>query len=229
MDYEMPEGKPEEEVVPTPTPVPGEPVPPVVEMTGSVEVKEAIDADTKEELSQYGIKIYLDGCDCHHRPAETTVFGSGKFCDDDKNCPAELGSHTIKVTKKNYAEFVHTFTIGAGDKLEIIPELKYVPDVSGSSLIEESVIPGEIYLERDAIFEIKVLNTGSIPANYSTRMSFEGTDTPNIFPFESEISDAILPGEKVSLPIPVRLPERAVPVDLTEATYEIAVTVVAYI
>lgn len=104
-----------------------------------------------------------------------------------------------------------------------------MPSRRGKVVIGESKIPKEIYLEREAVFEIKVLNTGSIPANYSTRIAFEGTDNTNMFPFESEISDVIVPGEKVSLPVIVHLPESAVPIDMDEATYDIAITIVAYV
>ena len=226
---EMPEGKEEEEVKPTPTPSPGEDVEPVVEGTGALEIQEAIDADTKVVLSQYGIKIYLDGCDCRHRPYEKTVFGSGKFCDDKKNCPAELGSHTIKVTKKNYANWEYTFTIKAGDELTVIPELKSMAAISGVSIIEESKIPDEIYLERDAVFKIKVQNTCDISAEFSTRIQFEGVDTTKVFPFESGISAAVPPGKKVDLLVPVYLPDAAIPADMTEAIYDIGIVVVAYV
>ena len=226
---EIPEGEEEEEVKPTSTPSPDEEPEPVVEKTGTIEVKEAIDADTKEVLSQYGIKIYLDGCDCHHRPPETTAFGSGKFCDNDKNCPAELGSHTIKVTKKNYANWEYTFTIKAGDKLTVIPELESMAAIAGVAIIEESKIPDEMYLERDAVFKIKVQNTCDISAEFSTRIQFEGVDTTKVFPFESEISAAVPAGEKVSLFIPVHLPDAAIPADMTEATYDIGIVVVAYV
>ncbi len=170
-----------------------------------------------------GASIYIDGEDTYRLTPETFKIREG--------------IHTIKLTKKDYADYETTVTVYADrtvkytlTKLTPTPvppieievrrgELKGYIDV-GESRIPRIITVGSVYT-----FRLRVENpTDGIRATYQVKLTFKGTGDVEgkEFSFSSDVSEPVDPGNGISLYVDVLMPSTAL-AD-TRATYILETT-----
>ncbi|MEA1998112.1 MAG: hypothetical protein U9N61_02130 [Euryarchaeota archaeon] len=109
------------------------------------------------------------------------------------------------------------------EELPIVEEL----GSDGTISIPESTIPTALYLGVTSTFDMTIINTGTLPAEYQTAITFEGIDVENEEVFWSEWSNDVMPNESMTLPVLIELSEQAIPIGTETAEYSILTKLVA--
>jgi hypothetical protein len=100
-------------------------------------------------------------------------------------------------------------------------------EVNGTISIPESGIPSTLYQQTPSTFNMHIINTGTMNAQYQVAITFEGIDTPNEEVFWSGWSDDVAPNESIMLPVSVELSEEAIPKGVEIAVYSILTRLMA--
>jgi len=165
-----------------------------------------------------GAVIYIDGEDTYRLTPETFKIREG--------------IHTIKLTKKDYADYETTVTVYADRTVKYtLTKLTLTPvppieievrrgELKGYMDFAESRIPRSITVGSTYTYRIRVENPiDGITATYRVTLTFEGVGdvAGKRYTFSSDVSDPVNPGEGKSLYVDVLLPSDAL-AD-TRATY----------
>ena len=105
-----------------------------------------------------------------------------------------------------------------------IPEPQYI---DGTIDIPASDIPTTLYQQTPSAFDMQVINTGTVSAQYQVAITFEGIDVANEEVFWSDWSVEVASNESTTLPVLVELSERAIPEEAETAEYNIITKLVA--
>jgi len=198
---------------PTPTPTPPPPTPgPVWEPYPKEECppKELGYHCLTIESEPPGASIYIDGEDTYRLTPETFKIREG--------------IHTIKLTKRDYADYETTVAVYADRTVKYtLTKLTPTPvppieievrrgELKGYMDLAESRIPRVITVGSIHTFRIRVENpSDGIRATYRVTLIFEGTGdvADKRYTFSSDVSDPIDPGNGKSLYIDVLMPSDA--------------------
>ena len=71
------------------------------------------------------------------------------------------------------------------------------------------------------LYKLTVKNTGAVAAKYRCLLSVEGKPTGKRYIFRSKLSDMVGVGNLMNMYVHVALPESSIPLDKTEAAYEV--------
>jgi hypothetical protein len=100
-------------------------------------------------------------------------------------------------------------------------------EINGTISISESTITTTLYQQTPSAFDMQVINTGTVSAQYQVAITFEGIDVANEEVFWSDWSVEVASNESTTLPVLVELSERAIPEEAETAEYNIITKLVA--
>ena len=130
------------------------------------------------------------------------------------------GDWSIDEEKSSSCIEVFDITSTSPTSISIAIKESYQP-LAGHIILSESYIPSTLYLRALGTFNLSVLNTGAITAEYKASVTFEGVDIEHEEVFASDWSGAIVPGGTVTLPVEVKLSKEAIPAGQETASYSI--------